>query len=130
VKADITGRVITIEGNVEGDLKAKEQIILRGSSTVHGDLKAPRVVLEDGASFRGLVDMGAREPDAPATQRPEKTASAPSAPAPAATGAPAAGARPPAPVGPKPDAAPGKTAGSQTRPIGKGNDASERASGT
>lgn len=60
VKADITGRIITIEGNVEGNLEAKEQIILRGTATVQGDIKAPRVVLEDGASFRGLVDMGVR----------------------------------------------------------------------
>lgn len=58
VKADIVGRVITIEGKVEGDLSAQEQIILRGSAQVHGDIKAPRVVLEDGATFRGLVDMG------------------------------------------------------------------------
>jgi cytoskeletal protein CcmA (bactofilin family) len=61
VKANINGRVITIEGNVEGNLNAKEQIILRGSAIVQGDLKAPRVVLEDGASFRGLVDMGMRD---------------------------------------------------------------------
>ncbi len=60
VKANITGRVITIEGRVEGNLEAKEQIILRGTATVQGDIKAPRVVLEDGASFRGLVDMGVR----------------------------------------------------------------------
>ena len=59
VSADITGRVITIEGEVEGDLTAQEQIVLRGSAKVLGDIKAPRVVLEDGASFRGLVDMGA-----------------------------------------------------------------------
>ncbi len=58
VKANIVGRVITIEGRVEGDLTAEEQIILRGSAQVHGDIKAPRVVLEDGATFRGLVDMG------------------------------------------------------------------------
>jgi cytoskeletal protein CcmA (bactofilin family) len=58
VKANISGRVITIEGDVEGDLSAQEQIVLRGSAKVLGDLKAPRVVLEDGATFRGLVDMG------------------------------------------------------------------------
>lgn len=62
VKADITGRVITIEGKVEGNLKAQEQIILRATAHVSGDLRAPRLVLEDGASFRGLVDMtGAKE---------------------------------------------------------------------
>lgn len=59
VNANITGRVITIEGHVEGDLTAQEQIVLRGSAKVQGDIKAPRVVLEDGATFRGLVDMGA-----------------------------------------------------------------------
>jgi cytoskeletal protein CcmA (bactofilin family) len=70
VKADITGRIITIEGNVEGNLEAKEQIILRGTATVQGDIKAPRVVLEDGASFRGLVDMGVRG-DAGASRQPD-----------------------------------------------------------
>ena len=82
VKANITGRIITIEGNVEGDLKAQEQIILRGSARVQGDLKAPRIVLEDGASFRGLVDMGApREGVSGAEARgPDKGATVPPRP--------------------------------------------------
>lgn len=58
VKADITGRVVTVEGRVEGNLLALEQVILRSSARVRGDIKAPRVVLEDGAAFRGMVDMG------------------------------------------------------------------------
>lgn len=58
VSANITARVVTVEGEVEGDLRAREQVILRGSARVKGDITAPRVVLEDGANFRGLVDMG------------------------------------------------------------------------
>ena len=58
VEADISGRVVTVEGEVDGDLVAQEQIILRSSARVEGDITAPRVVLEDGARFRGLVDMG------------------------------------------------------------------------
>lgn len=58
VKADITARVITVEGKVEGDLTADEQVVLRSSAVVDGDIKARRVVLEDGARFRGGVDMG------------------------------------------------------------------------
>ena len=58
VKANITGRVVIVEGEVEGDLKAEEQIILRSTAKVQGDITALRVVLEDGASFRGGVDMG------------------------------------------------------------------------
>lgn len=58
VTADITARIVTVEGHVEGDLTADEQIVLRSSAQVEGDITAPRVVLEDGARFRGGVDMG------------------------------------------------------------------------
>lgn len=57
VKADIRARVITVEGRVDGDLSADEQVVVRGSAHVEGDISAPRVVLEDGAHFRGGVDM-------------------------------------------------------------------------
>lgn len=72
VKANITARVITVEGEVEGDLEADEQIVLRPSARVKGDIAAPRVVLEDGANFRGMVEMG--EP-----ARSERKASSPPA---------------------------------------------------
>jgi cytoskeletal protein CcmA (bactofilin family) len=58
VKASIDGRLVTVEGTVEGNITADEQVILRGSASVRGDIFAPRVVLEDGARFRGGVDMG------------------------------------------------------------------------
>jgi len=58
VKASVVGRVVSIEGRVEGNISADEQIILRTSATVQGDISAPRVVLEDGAKFRGGVEMG------------------------------------------------------------------------
>lgn len=60
VKANIEGRIVTVDGEVEGDLHAQDQAILRSTAKVQGDITAPRVVLEDGATFRGLVDMGAR----------------------------------------------------------------------
>lgn len=58
VKANIIGRVVTVEGEVEGDLQAEEQVILTSTARVQGDLAAPRIVLENGATFRGVVDMG------------------------------------------------------------------------
>jgi cytoskeletal protein CcmA (bactofilin family) len=58
VEASIVGRIVTIEGRVQGDIRAEEQVILRNAAFVQGDITAPRVVLEDGARFRGLVDMG------------------------------------------------------------------------
>lgn len=58
VKASVIGRIVTVEGRVEGDIQGDEQVILRSSAQVQGDITAPRVVLEDGARFRGGVDMG------------------------------------------------------------------------
>ena len=89
VKAGIRGRVITVEGDVEGDLTAQEQIVLRGTARVQGDLKAPRVVLEDGATFRGLVDMGVSmdgKKEAPKDASKGVTESKPAADAPARAG--------------------------------------------
>jgi len=57
VKANISGRMVVIEGEVEGDLRGQEQIVLRRSARVQGNITAPRVALEDGATFRGGIDM-------------------------------------------------------------------------
>ncbi len=57
IKAEVRGRNIIVMGEVEGDLSGSEQIVLRQSSTVRGNLVAPRVSLEDGANFKGSIDM-------------------------------------------------------------------------
>ena len=59
VKADAVAKSITIEGEVEGDLYGAENIVIRKSSNVRGNLVSPRVNLEDGAKFRGSIDMEA-----------------------------------------------------------------------
>ena len=76
VKADVYGKIITIEGEVHGNLYGEDQLVLRQSSTVRGNIVAPRVTLEDGANFKGSIDMSPKEPG-------QKEASSP--PAPAAT---------------------------------------------
>jgi cytoskeletal protein CcmA (bactofilin family) len=57
VKADVYGKVITVEGEVHGNLFGEDQLVLRQSSTVRGNMVAPRVILEDGADFKGSIDM-------------------------------------------------------------------------
>jgi cytoskeletal protein CcmA (bactofilin family) len=61
VRADIYGNIISIEGDVEGNLFGADQLILRKSSKVRGNIFAPRVVLEDGSDFKGNIDMSPRE---------------------------------------------------------------------
>lgn len=57
VTADISGRIVTVEGHVEGNLRASERVVLRTTAHVEGDIASPRVTLEDGAYFRGGVEM-------------------------------------------------------------------------
>lgn len=57
VKANVLAKTIIIEGNVEGDIYGKEHIAIKASSNVKGNLVADRVTLEDGAKFKGSIDM-------------------------------------------------------------------------
>jgi len=61
IKGDIHGKVITVEGVVEGNLYAEEQLIVCQSATIRGNLVSPRVAIEDGADFKGSIDMGLKE---------------------------------------------------------------------
>ena len=42
---------------MEGDLIGSEQVIVRKSAKVKGNITSPRVTLEDGASFKGSIEM-------------------------------------------------------------------------
>lgn len=67
VEADVRARVINIEGFAAGDLRAREQIIVRKSARVRGTLSAPRVALDFGCAFSGAVDTEHEENPAPAS---------------------------------------------------------------
>jgi len=57
VFADVEARVIRIEGEVTGDITGIEKVVVTASGNVKGNIVAPRVTLEDGAIFKGSIDM-------------------------------------------------------------------------
>jgi cytoskeletal protein CcmA (bactofilin family) len=57
VRADIFGRVVTVEGEVDGNVFAQEAAVLRQSGALRGNISSPRVTLEDGSRFKGSIDM-------------------------------------------------------------------------
>ena len=65
IKADVYGRSITIEGEVQGSLFGEERIVLRQSGTVRGDMRAPAVNLEEGANFKGNIAMDSKDEKQP-----------------------------------------------------------------
>jgi cytoskeletal protein CcmA (bactofilin family) len=67
VEAATHGRIVTVGGTVNGDISADEKIELESSARVDGNITAPRILIKDGASFMGQVNM--KEPDRPAQLR-------------------------------------------------------------
>jgi cytoskeletal protein CcmA (bactofilin family) len=61
VEATIHGKIVSIAGAVTGDITADERIELEPSAQVEGNITAPRILIKDGANFRGQVNM--REPE-------------------------------------------------------------------
>jgi cytoskeletal protein CcmA (bactofilin family) len=57
VEADIQTTNVTISGQVTGNIQASERVELRADGRMVGDIKSPRILIADGASFKGNVDM-------------------------------------------------------------------------
>ncbi len=90
VRADVFGNTVVVEGEVDGNLFAQQQAILRQSGAVRGNISAPRVMLEDGSRFRGSIDMDSKEAAKPAAAPPGSQGAATAAPSPGPA-SPAAG---------------------------------------
>ena len=75
IQAEIHAKSVNIQGEVTGNVRAEDRIEIATSGTVKGDLVAPRIVIADGARFKGSVDM--EKPGDPSKPRPVATSSVP-----------------------------------------------------
>lgn len=57
IKANLFAREITINGTVEGDVTASERVEISSTGSLTGNIRAPRLVINDGAFFQGSVEM-------------------------------------------------------------------------
>ena len=57
ITAEVFAKSAVIHGHVVGDIRAEDRIEIADGGTVEGDLIAPKVVLADGARFKGRIDM-------------------------------------------------------------------------
>ena len=61
--ADLDVETLTVRGEVDGNINAKETVAIKAGARVVGNILAPRVVIEDGAVFKGSVEMDFDLPD-------------------------------------------------------------------
>ncbi len=74
VRGDIIAKAILVEGEVRGELRGAEIVEIGPTGIVHGDVRAPRVMLQDGCQFKGQVDMDHKESASSDRSRPTKAA--------------------------------------------------------
>jgi len=79
VSANITAREVVVLGKVRGNVSATDRVDIRAEGSLHGDVSAARISIEDGAFFKGGIDIRKPEPKAAPAAAPV----APEAPKPA-----------------------------------------------
>jgi len=61
IEADIETANVEVSGQVTGNIAATDKVELKTDCKVVGDIRAPRILIADGAMFKGNVDMEVRE---------------------------------------------------------------------
>ena len=84
VKAGIHAREVVIIGSVQGNVEATERVDIRKDARLVGDIRTARIVIEDGAVFKGSIDIVKPEvkaaPAAPTAPKPAVATAAATAP--------------------------------------------------
>jgi cytoskeletal protein CcmA (bactofilin family) len=90
VRASVKARELVVLGTIQGNVDITDKIDIRKDAKLVGDIKTARIVIEDGAYFKGNIDIVRPEPSrqnagAPPPKPQTAAPSAPSTPAPAMT---------------------------------------------
>ena len=57
VEADVAGSEVTVGGQLTGNVTATDRVVIATGARMVGDVKAARFTIQDGAQFKGHVDM-------------------------------------------------------------------------
>jgi cytoskeletal protein CcmA (bactofilin family) len=78
IKATVKAREVVALGSITGNVEATDKIDIRKDAKLVGDIRTARIIIEDGAYFKGSIDIVKPEP-AKAAPKPQQAASAPAA---------------------------------------------------
>ncbi len=57
VRANVTAKEVVVHGKVDGNIRGVEKVELKKSAVLNGDISTQRIVIEDGAFFKGAIDI-------------------------------------------------------------------------
>ena len=57
VKADITAKAVVVVGMITGRVSAQDRVDIRSTGTIAGDIVSPRLIIAEGGTLRGKVEM-------------------------------------------------------------------------
>jgi cytoskeletal protein CcmA (bactofilin family) len=57
IRGEIKSKSVKVRGTVEGDIFASERCELQAGCTLHGDIEAPRLVVDEHATFCGSAKV-------------------------------------------------------------------------
>jgi cytoskeletal protein CcmA (bactofilin family) len=75
LQAGVKAREVVVLGTIHGNVEASDKIDIRKDAKLVGDIKTARIVIEDGAYFKGSIDIARPEISKPAAPAQAKAAS-------------------------------------------------------
>ena len=57
IEADVDADAVEISGVITGNIEAKARVEIKAEGKMIGDVKSPRILIADGALFKGSIDM-------------------------------------------------------------------------
>ena len=88
MRASIKAREVAVLGSVQGNVDAADKIEIRKDAKVIGDIKTARIIIEDGAYFKGAIDIVKPDPPKAKPTPPPAAATQAAAASPVTAGAP------------------------------------------
>ena len=76
VQASIKAREVVALGTIQGNVEASERLEIRKDAKLVGDIRTARIIIEDGAYFKGSIDIVKPEPAKPGKPQPAQAAAA------------------------------------------------------
>lgn len=72
VKANVNARAVVVQGKLEGDISASDRVDLKQSAVVMGSIATQRISIDEGAYFKGSVNIQKELPQGLIAEQPRR----------------------------------------------------------